>query len=262
MSKVKSLKKILVSFAIIGIAFSVSACTSKTDTADQNITPASAVDTTSEQNSNLAEMATTSAPVETSAVTDANQATATETSAVTNTIMSPDKQEDLTKTYSQAILKTSVGNITLKFYPSETPMTVNNFLNLANAGFYNGTKFHRVMKDFMIQGGDPLTKGTDASSYGTGGPGYQFKNEYGTHKLVAGSIAMANAGVDTNGSQFFIVTASSTPFLDGSYTNFGEVTDGMDVVRKIENSAVKQSANGEMSVPVDYITINSVELVK
>jgi len=260
--KTSNLKKILVSFAVIGIAFSVSACTSKTDKTDQTVAPTSVVDTTSEQNSNLAEGEINSAPVETPVATETIKVVTPEEPVVTNTIMSPDKQEDLTKTYSQAILHTSVGDITLKFYPSETPVTANNFLNLAKAGFYNGIKFHRVMKDFMIQGGDPLTKGTDASSYGTGGPGYQFKNEYGTHKLVAGSIAMANSGVDTNGSQFFIVTAESTPFLDGGYTDFGEVSSGMDVVRKIENSAVTQSMSGEMSVPVDYVTVNSVELVK
>lgn len=180
----------------------------------------------------------------------------------TNTIMSPDKQVDLTKVYSQAILKTSVGNITLKFYPDETPLTVNNFLNLAEAGFYNGTKFHRVMKDFMIQGGDPSSRGDDASTYGTGGPGYKFKNENGSHKLVAGSIAMANSGLNTNGSQFFIVTVESAPFLDGGYTNFGEVAGGMETVRKIENSPVTRSARGELSIPVDYVTINSIELVK
>ena len=118
------------------------------------------------------------------------------------------------------------------------------------------------MKDFMIQGGDPLTKDSDTSVYGTGGPGYKFKNENSDHKLVAGNIAMANAGVDTNGSQFFIVTATSTPFLDGSYTNFGEVISGMEVVRKIENSAVKQSPSGEMSAPIDYVTVKSVQIEK
>ncbi len=170
-------------------------------------------------------------------------------------------QEDLLKKYSSAIIKTSEGNVTIKFY-SETPLTVNNFMNLAKKGFYNGTKFHRIMKDFMIQGGDPLTKKDDASVYGTGGPGYAFKNENGQHKLVAGNIAMANAGVNTNGSQFFIVTAVATPSLDEDYTNFGEVAKGMDIVRKIENSPVTESARGELSVPVNYITVNSVELVK
>ena len=170
-------------------------------------------------------------------------------------------QEDLFKDYSSAVIKTSEGDITVKFY-KDTPITVNNFLNLAQKGFYNGTKFHRIIKDFMIQGGDPLTKNSDASVYGTGGPGYEFKNEASEHKLVAGDIAMANAGTDTNGSQFFIVTATSTPSLDGSYTNFGKVIDGMDVVRKIENSKVTASATGELSVPTSYITVNNIEISK
>ena len=191
--------------------------------------------------------------------------TSNETSSInTNNknMIDPKSFSDLTKVYSQALIKTSEGDIKIKFYNSDAPLTVNNFLNLAKLGFYDGTKFHRIIKDFMIQGGDPLSKGTDASLYGTGGPGYQFKNEYSNHKLVAGNIAMANAGLDTNGSQFFIVTAASTPSLDGGYTNFGEVSEGMDVVRKIENSAVSLSASGEMSVPVNYVTINSVELIK
>ena len=170
-------------------------------------------------------------------------------------------QEDLFNDYSSAVIKTSEGDITVKFY-EDTPITVNNFLNLAQKGFYNGTKFHRIIKDFMIQGGDPLTKNNDASVYGTGGPGYEFKNEASEHKLVAGDIAMANAGTDTNGSQFFIVTATSTPSLDGSYTNFGKVIDGMDVVRKIENSKVTASATGELSVPTSYITVNNIEISK
>lgn len=118
------------------------------------------------------------------------------------------------------------------------------------------------MEAFMIQGGDPLTKNNDASVYGQGGPGYEFKNEASGHNLVAGNIAMANAGMDTNGSQFFIVTAVSTPSLDGGYTNFGEVVSGMDVVRKIENSKVTESPSGEMSMPVDYVTVNSVQIIK
>jgi cyclophilin family peptidyl-prolyl cis-trans isomerase len=170
-------------------------------------------------------------------------------------------QKDLLKEYSRAIIKTSEGDITVKFYP-EAPITANNFLNLAQKGFYDGTKFHRIMKDFMIQGGDPLTKESNASAYGTGGPGYEFKNEYNEHKLVAGNIAMANAGTDTNGSQFFIVTAESTPSLDGGYTNFGEVEKGMDVVRKIENSRVTESDRGELSVPVDYVVVKSVQIIK
>jgi len=187
---------------------------------------------------------------------------ATSSSVVKNDVTrTVENQTDLFKDYSSAIIKTSEGDITVKFY-SEAPITANNFLNLAQKGFYNGTKFHRIMKDFMIQGGDPLTKESNTSVYGTGGPGYEFKNEYSQHKLVAGNIAMANAGPDTNGSQFFIVTAASAPSLDGGYTNFGEVVKGMEVVRKIENSRVTASDMGELSVPVDYVVVNSVQIIK
>lgn len=171
----------------------------------------------------------------------------------------PSEQPDLTKEYDGAILHTNQGDITLKFYNQDSPITVNNFLYLAKNGFYNGTKFHRVIKDFMIQGGDPNSKDDDWSNDGYGGPGYYFQDEINNHKLVAGSIAMANsgAGTNTNGSQFFIVTASSTPWLDGQHTNFGEVTSGMDVVRKIEATAT--NANNH---PLDDMTINSIELIK
>lgn len=139
---------------------------------------------------------------------------------------------DTTKATS-AIIKTNLGDIEITFY-GESPNTVANFVKLAQAGFYNGTKFHRVIKDFMIQGGDQNSKDDDWSNDGTGGPGYKFADEFNNHPLVAGSLAMANSGPNTNGSQFFIVTAPATPWLDGRHTNFGYVTKGMDVVKKIE----------------------------
>ncbi len=178
-------------------------------------------------------------------------------SAVTNqTPMTPPTKEDLTKEYSGAILKTNYGNIEVAFY-SESPMTVNNFLNLAKDGFYNGTIFHRVIPNFMIQGGDPNSKNADRSTHGMGGPGYQFSDEFNDHKLVRGSLAMANSGPDTNGSQFFIVTAKETPWLDGKHTNFGYVVKGMEVVDKIEK--VKTDANDH---PEEDIKIESIELKK
>ncbi len=166
-------------------------------------------------------------------------------------------QVDLFAQYSQAIIKTSEGNITVKFYGEDSPMTVNNFMNLAKKGFYNETKFHRVIKDFMIQGGDPLSKESNTSAWGTGGPGYKFADEFNAHKLVAGSLAMANSGPGTNGSQFFIVTAPATSWLDGHHTNFGEVVDGMDIVMKIGSTET-----GDMDRPTKEIMIKSVELVK
>ncbi|QQG53056.1 MAG: peptidylprolyl isomerase [Candidatus Falkowbacteria bacterium] len=164
---------------------------------------------------------------------------------------------DLAAEYSQAVIKTSLGNITVKFYSADSPITVNNFMNLAQKGFYNETKFHRVIKDFMIQGGDPNSKNPDTSMYGTGGPGYKFADEFNSHKLVAGSLAMANSGADTNGSQFFIVTADETPWLDGKHVNFGEVVSGMDVVKKIE-----ALETGERDIPTEAVIINSIELKK
>ncbi len=159
---------------------------------------------------------------------------------------------------TQAVIKTNLGDITVKFYNSDAPKTVNNFVKLAAAGFYDNTKFHRVIKDFMIQGGDPQSK-DDAlkNSWGTGGPGYTFEDEINSHKLVKGSLAMANAGPNTNGSQFFIVTADATPWLDGMHTNFGEVIAGMEVVDKIE----KVETQGP-NRPVESVEILGVELIE
>ena len=124
---------------------------------------------------------------------------------------------------SSATLHTNHGAIELELFDDDAPKTVANFRKLAGDGFYDGVTFHRIIKDFMIQGGDP--DGT-----GAGGPGYTFEDEINEHKVVRGALAMANAGPNTNGSQFFIVTAPAAPWLDGKHTVFGEVTGGMDVV--------------------------------
>jgi cyclophilin family peptidyl-prolyl cis-trans isomerase len=165
--------------------------------------------------------------------------------------------EDLASGVSQAVLKTNLGDITVSFYGQESPLTVNNFLNLAKAGFYNGTKFHRVIKDFMIQGGDPLSKDDNWADDGTGGPGYKFQDEINEHKLVRGSLAMANSGPNTNGSQFFIVTAESTPWLDGKHTNFGYVASGMEIVEKIETAEVNENDH-----PLQDVIIESIDFVE
>jgi peptidyl-prolyl cis-trans isomerase B (cyclophilin B) len=128
---------------------------------------------------------------------------------------------------STATITTNHGPIELELFDDDAPKTVENFRKLAADGFYDGIVFHRVIKDFMIQGGCP--QGT-----GTGGPGYTFEDEFNQHKVVRGALAMANAGPNTNGSQFFIVTTDAAPWLDGKHTVFGEVTSGMDVVDKIE----------------------------
>lgn len=133
------------------------------------------------------------------------------------------------------VMKTNFGEIKLEFFEKDAPKTVANFIKLAKEGFYNDTKFHRVIPDFMIQGGDPNTKDNDWSNDGQGGPGYKFEDEINSNKLVKGSLAMANSGPNTNGSQFFIVTAESTPWLDGKHTVFGKVLEGMDAVTKIEH---------------------------
>jgi cyclophilin family peptidyl-prolyl cis-trans isomerase len=159
----------------------------------------------------------------------------------------PEMQIDANKSY-YALLDTNMGKIKVKFFTKDAPKTVNNFVVLAKKGFYDGTIFHRVIKDFMIQGGDP--EGT-----GMGGPGYQFEDEINPNKLVRGMLAMANRGPDTNGSQFFIVTAQATPWLDGKHTAFGEVVDGMDTVEKIE-----ASQTGPQDRPVNEIKINKATI--
>jgi peptidyl-prolyl cis-trans isomerase B (cyclophilin B) len=151
---------------------------------------------------------------------------------------------------SNATMKTSEGDISLQFFDDAAPKTVENFRKLAADGFYDGLTFHRVIKDFMIQGGCPL--GT-----GTGGPGYTFEDEFNDHKVVRGALAMANAGPNTNGSQFFIVTTGAAPWLDGKHTVFGEVTEGLDVVDKLEAA----ETDGR-DMPVEPLVIESIQLAE
>ncbi len=158
--------------------------------------------------------------------------------------------------YTGAILKTNMGNIELKFFQDKTPLTVVNFTELASIGFYDKTKFHRVIKGFMIQGGDPLSKDdSKKQEWGTGGPGYNFNDEIGKdNKNLVGTISMANAGPNTNGSQFFINVADND-FLDTKHTVFGKVVSGMDVVNAITGVATDGSDR-----PVEDIIIQSVIL--
>jgi peptidyl-prolyl cis-trans isomerase B (cyclophilin B) len=149
---------------------------------------------------------------------------------------------------STATMKTSEGDIVLELFDEDAPKTVSNFKQLASQGFYDGLIFHRVIADFMIQGGCP--QGT-----GTGGPGYTFEDEINQHKVVRGALAMANAGPNTNGSQFFIVTTEAAPWLDGKHTVFGEVRDGMDVVNKIGTTETDGRDR-----PVEPIGIETIEL--
>jgi cyclophilin family peptidyl-prolyl cis-trans isomerase len=149
---------------------------------------------------------------------------------------------------SQATLHTTHGAIALELFDEDAPKTVENFRRLAADGFYDGIVFHRVIPDFMIQGGCP--QGT-----GTGGPGYTFEDEINDHKIIRGTLAMANAGPNTNGSQFFLVTAEATPWLDGKHTAFGRVVEGMDTVDKIEGVET-----GPGDRPIDPPTIERIEL--
>jgi cyclophilin family peptidyl-prolyl cis-trans isomerase len=149
---------------------------------------------------------------------------------------------------SAATMHTNHGTIEVELFDDDAPNTVDNFVKLARDGFYDGVIFHRVIPDFMIQGGDPT--GT-----GMGGPGYTFEDEFNDHKVERGALAMANAGPNTNGSQFFVVTAEATPWLDGKHTVFGRVTSGMDVVDAI--SQVETDANDK---PREAVVIERVEL--
>src|ERR1051326_7023565 len=149
---------------------------------------------------------------------------------------------------TNATMQTNHGSIDIELFDEDAPKTVENFTKLARDGFYDGVIFHRVIPDFMIQGGDPT--GT-----GMGGPGYSFEDEINEHKVARGALAMANAGPNTNGSQFFVVTAEATPWLDGKHTVFGRVTSGMDVVDAI--SSVETDPNDK---PLEPVVIERVEL--
>jgi cyclophilin family peptidyl-prolyl cis-trans isomerase len=149
---------------------------------------------------------------------------------------------------SSATLNTSKGSIAVELFDADAPKTVENFRTLAGKGFYEGVVFHRVIPDFMVQGGDPT--GT-----GSGGPGYTFEDEFNDRKVVRGALAMANSGPNTNGSQFFIVTAEACPWLDGKHTVFGQVTEGMDVV-----DAISSVDTDPRDRPRDDVRIESVEL--
>lgn len=167
--------------------------------------------------------------------------------------------KSLAEKYSGAILKTNLGSIEIKFFGQQSPLSVGNFIELAQKNFYDQTKFHRVIKNFMIQGGDPNSKDSDWSNDGQGGPGYKFPDEQGSEKLIKGALAMANSGPNTNGSQFFFVTADATAWLDGKHTVFGKAADdkSLEVIETIE----KVKTN-EKDHPTEDVTIESIELLE
>ena len=150
---------------------------------------------------------------------------------------------------SQATIQTNHGTIELELFDDAAPKTVENFRKLAQDGFYDGLVFHRVIRDFMIQGGCP--QGT-----GTGGPGYTFEDEFNDHKVERGALALANAGPNTNGSQFFIVTTGAAPWLDGKHTVFGKVTGGMDVVDAIESTPTGAGDRPREDAVMEKVTVS------
>ena len=155
-------------------------------------------------------------------------------------------------------MKTTKGDITIELFKDKSPKTVGYIMDFVKEKYYDGILFHRVIKGFMIQGGDPLTKDSSKKAmFGTGGPDFKFDDEFNDEKLVKGSIAMANSGKNTNGSQFFIVTAESTPWLDGAHTNFGKVIEGLEVAEQIENVEVDSN-----DLPLEDIKINTIEIIK
>lgn len=169
----------------------------------------------------------------------------------------PTMQIDKNKPY-RAVIHTNLGDISIKLYPEDAPNTVNNFIFLARNHFYDGLKFHRVIKNFMIQTGDP-------NGNGTGGPGYKFADELSSkHTYASGVVAMANSGPNTNGSQFFIGSGSDVANLNQNpvYTIFGQVDGGMDVVEKIASVRVGPNSSGEMSSPLDQVYMKSVDIIE
>lgn len=160
-----------------------------------------------------------------------------------------------------AIFETNYGTMVAEFFPKDAPNHAANFKKLAKQGFYDGTKFHRIMKDFMIQGGDPNSKGPNVESYGTGGPGYMINAEFNSRKHLKGTLSMARSqDPNSAGSQFFICLAAQ-PGLDGKYTVFGQLIKGANVLEAIGNVQVKSSRFGESSVPVDPVILKKVTIV-
>lgn len=175
----------------------------------------------------------------------------------------PKKPEATASTNEVAVIKTSLGEMVAEFWPDVAPKTVENFKKLARQGFYDGTAFHRIIKGFMIQGGDPNTKDVNKENeYGQGGPGYMIKAEFSDRKHVRGVLSMARQprGVDTAGSQFFVML-DTAPHLDRQYTAFGKLIKGEDVLLKIGDTPTTRGADGANSKPKERIEVQSVKIV-
>lgn len=178
------------------------------------------------------------------------------------TALAQEKKEAAPAAKEVAVIKTSAGEMVVEFWPEVAPKTVENFKKLAKEGFYDGTAFHRIMKGFMIQGGDPNTKDPAKENlYGTGGPGYQIKAEFNDRKHVRGVLSMArSSSPDSAGSQFFIML-DANPGLDGQYTAFGKLIKGDDVLTKISDAPVGPTARRELSKPKERVEVQSVKIV-
>ncbi|MBI4871548.1 MAG: peptidylprolyl isomerase [Candidatus Riflebacteria bacterium] len=181
---------------------------------------------------------------QTTSATDRNNpppssASAPAAAAASGPIQEKGESKDVAKDKLPVVtIATNMGNMTCELFEDDAPNTVANFISLAEKGFYNGTKFHRIIKDFMIQGGDPNSKGPNYETWGTGGPGYSFEDEFSSRRNERYALSMANAGPNTNGSQFFIITKKDgTPWLDGKHSVFGRVLQGQDVADAIEKVA-------------------------
>jgi cyclophilin family peptidyl-prolyl cis-trans isomerase len=253
----KKIKKILTVMLLSVTIFAIGC-------ADQPTSSSTVVATTSTTRppaSSTSTAATSTTTTKTTTTTTTTTSTTPKTTASTSTrptyTAAPAMEIDTSKKYF-ALLDTSLGTFKIELFASESPITVNNFVFLSRQGFYNGIIFHRIIKTFMIQTGDP--KGN-----GTGGPGYTFKDELPPkHSYDVGIVAMANAGSNTNGSQFFICTGAQAKNLDShpNYTQFGQVVEGMEVVQKIAAVPVQISAAGETSQPKDPPVINKITILE
>jgi len=236
------MKKTTSLILLVSMAFIFSACSQKKDTTPDPISdPGGYISGMVDINKKAGE--------------DIQNAVNSENEKLINALNENNMNEEKTQL---VLIKTNLGDIKVELFDS-APATAKNFSDLAKKGFYKGTKFHRVIKGFMIQGGDPLSKDdSQKSMWGTGGPGYKFADELtGKEKYLQGTLAMANSGPNTNGSQFFIVTASPGAQLPPAYTVFGKVVSGMDIALKIEN--VKTAPNDQ---PVDDVVIYNMELME
>jgi cyclophilin family peptidyl-prolyl cis-trans isomerase len=252
--KIAKLRKFLAVF-LLGVTILIGGCSAQATTSPPAATTPSSLPS---KTAATTLPSTSAAPVSTTMAATAAATSQPSAAAARKTYSTPPvMQIDKTKKYS-ALMDTSLGSFKIELFASESPVTVNNFVFLSREGFYNGVIFHRIMKTFMIQTGDP--KGT-----GMGGPGYKFADELPVkHSYEPGIVAMANSGPNTNGSQFFICTGASAKSLDqhAAYSQFGKVIEGMETVMKIASVPVGLSESGEQSKPTKPPVINSITITE